>query len=95
MCNITGGNGKHKHLTLLKSTILVCVSSKSHPYYWQFTDICNPDRSWSSNFNTIQLYTAKSQYWLHKAGARPDHYKRKIISANAGTVLSVDSLFLV
>ena len=26
----------------------------------------------------LQLYTAKSQYWLHKAGASPEHWQIKI-----------------
>jgi len=26
----------------------------------------------------LQLYTAKSQYWLHKAGASPEHWQFKI-----------------
>jgi len=25
----------------------------------------------------LQLYTAKSQYWLHKAGASPEHWQLK------------------
>jgi len=25
----------------------------------------------------LQLYTAKSQYWLHKAGASPEHWQFK------------------
>ena len=26
----------------------------------------------------LQLYTAKSQYWLHEAGASPEHWQIKI-----------------
>ena len=35
-----------------------------------------PFRSWPQCPGLIvqlQLYTAKSQYWLHKAGASPEH----------------------
>ena len=31
----------------------------------------------TSDWNQLQLYTAKSQYWLHKAGASPEHWQLK------------------
>jgi len=30
-----------------------------------------------SHTDCLQLYTAKSQYWLHKAGASPEHWQIK------------------
>ena len=30
------------------------------------------------DWRVLQLYTAKSQYWLHEAGASPEHWQIKI-----------------
>ena len=35
------------------------------------------DFEFNNNNNQLQLYTAKSQYWLHKAGGSPEHWQFK------------------
>ena len=52
-------------------------SEHNRPVTWLCYMVNAPCLSVGKNQRILQLYTAKSQYWLHKAGASPEQWQLK------------------